>query len=74
MGNKKGVTEESVTREESTRIHIAHILSQYLFSLSMMCKDYSWHKTGAHLCAASDELRVMLNSGTTIQKKYSTNV
>jgi len=67
------VADQSATKEDTARIHFAHILSQYLFSLSMMCKDYDWHKTGMHLCAASDELKVMLNAGETKQKRYRSN-
>lgn len=70
MCNKDRAAEPSAASEDSARIHFAHILSQYLFSLSMMCKDYEWHKTGMHLCAASDELKVMLNDGETRQKRY----
>lgn len=70
MCTNNNAAEQSATKEDTARIHFAHILSQYLFSLSMMCKDYDWHKTGMHLCAASDELKVMLNEGATKQKRF----
>ncbi len=61
-------------QDERSRIHTAHIMSEYLFSLSMMCKNFEWHKTGMHLCAAADELKQMLARNEMSQKRYSTSV
>ena len=61
-------------QDERSRIHTAHIMSEYLFSLSMMCKHFEWHKTGMHLCAAADELKQMLHSNEVTQKRYNTTV
>ena len=61
-------------QDERSRIHTAHIMSEYLFSLSMMCKHFEWHKTGMHLCAAADELKQMLNNNEITQKRYNTSV
>jgi len=63
------MTDEPVTGDEHARIHTAQIMSEYLFSLSMMCKHYEWHKTGLHLCAASDELQKMLDAKSLIQHR-----
>lgn len=64
------ITKDSANAETNVRIHTAHIMAEYLFSLSMMCKQYEWHKTGMHLCAASDELKTMLKSDELTQKRY----
>lgn len=65
---------KATDKDERARIHTAHMMSEYLFSLSMMCRDYGWHKTGMHLCAASDELKNMLGKGTLKQKRYATGI
>jgi hypothetical protein len=64
-------TDGLVSGDEHARIHTAHIMSEYLFSLSMMCKHYEWHKTGMHLCAASDELEKMLEANALQQQQYT---
>lgn len=61
---------DAVIQDEHAKIHTAHIMSEYLFSLSMMCKHYEWHKTGMHLCAASDELEKMLEAKALQQQQY----
>jgi hypothetical protein len=63
---------KTTDKDERAKIHTAHMMSEYLFSLSMMCKDYNWHKTGMHLYAAGDELKQMLDKNTITQTRYNT--
>jgi hypothetical protein len=67
---KKTRPDDPADTGEHARIHTAQMMAEYLFSLSMMCKHYGWHKTGMHLCAAGDELEKMLKSGALTQKRY----
>ncbi len=57
--------------DDHARMHTAHIMSDYLLSLSTMCRHYGWHKTGMHVFAAGDELRTMLERDELTQKRYS---
>jgi hypothetical protein len=58
-------------QDDRIKIHTAHLMAEYLFSLSMMCKHFKWHKTGMHLCAGSDELKKMLQHNALTQRRYS---
>lgn len=61
---------EPANMDIHARLMTAHMMSEYLKSLSTMCKHYDWHKTGMHLFVASEELIRMLEADALEQARY----
>ena len=59
-----------ITDDEQARLHTAHLMAEYLLSLSHVCRTYNWHRTGLHVYAAGEELKKMLRRNRMTQNRY----
>ncbi|MCB1538346.1 MAG: hypothetical protein H6865_05000 [Rhodospirillales bacterium] len=57
--------------EDHARMHTAHLMADYLLSLSHVCKTYGWHRTGLHVYTAGEELMKMLSADRLTQDRYT---